>query len=61
MAETGNKRTDISEADLRQAINDIKNWFKENHSEFYEKANYNCDAKPAADISGYLAGVYAPE
>ena len=37
VAESGNKRTTISEEDIRQALNDIKNYFKENHSEYYEK------------------------
>ena len=36
VAESGNKRTNASEEDIRQAVNDIKNWFKENHAEYYE-------------------------
>ena len=36
MAESGNKRTEISEDDVRQAIGDIKNWFEQNHSEYFE-------------------------
>ena len=40
VAEEGNKRKNISEEDLRQAILDIKNFFKENHPDFFEKFGY---------------------
>jgi len=40
VAESGNIRKIISEEDLRQAIGDIKNFFKENHNDFYNKSNY---------------------
>ena len=37
VAESGNKRTVISEDDVRQAVNDIKNWFQENHPDYFGK------------------------
>ena len=33
----GNKRTEISKEDVIQAVQDIKNWFKEHAAEYYVK------------------------
>ena len=35
VAESGNKRKDVSKEDLTQAIRDIKNWFSTNHPDFF--------------------------
>ena len=37
VAETGNKRKEVSQEDLVQAVNDIKNWFDQNHAGHYQK------------------------
>ena len=37
VAEVGNKRKHVTKEDLTQAVNDIKNWFLENHSDFHSK------------------------
>ena len=35
VAEVGNKRKNVSKEDLVQAVNDIKNWFLENHADVH--------------------------
>ena len=36
VAESGNKRKAASVDDIKQAISDIKNWFKENHADYHK-------------------------
>jgi hypothetical protein len=37
VAETGNKRSILSNADVNQAILDISQWFKSNATEYFNK------------------------
>ena len=47
VAESGNKRKEVSEEDLNQAVNDIKGWFQQNHADFFDKV-----FKEAPSIAG---------
>ena len=37
VAETGNKRSSVSQADINQAILDIEQWFKTNVPDYYNE------------------------
>ena len=49
VAETGNKRQNITDEDVNQCIKDLAAWFKENASAYYESALAPTANKAAAD------------
>jgi hypothetical protein len=56
VAETGNKRSTLSNADVNQAILDISQWFKTNATEYYTQHMSNGGAS-----SEKVASIGAPD